>query len=326
MVYTKALFQIAIYILSLVAFFTWAPAFAETPPYEKSAKDVCSQLKFKSKEAPFAYLISPSGKIDPGPIQLGTIDVAHATFRNEGFLVGTKYRVVAPSRKFVAGTATSNSSQTFLEKIKSTCPGTSEFSLSFNLTSIFFGPGNFDYPPLIDLDDPTAYYPSPPELRFDFRLVGSILSPKPELIETNASSKDIAEFLTGAARSVTLTLKNTGNAPLIITDLVDLATLTARKSTQTVIRQAREACADTSPEVSEICTLQVQKKRDDCIGSPIPPDGTCNIELEKNSDSPLTGGSVYVLKIKSNYLLGYNPRIEFKINANREVTGGLKLR
>ena len=287
---------------------------------------VCGPIKQDPGKRGYAYLVDPAGKISEGPIDLGYINGSDLAITEEYSSVPVRYRVVISSSRFVEESRLG----LIATRLRPTCSGTSEFLLTAKIDSQRVSPGEIGNSIDIDPDqffiDTKAYYPIPPQYKFNFSFRGILLSPKPDLVETSTLNKEIDALLVGNARTLLLTLKNIGNAPLIISDLVDIATLSARKVSPEKIGHARAQCADSSADFSEICTLQIQKKKDNCIGRPLSPGETCNIELEKTSDAPLPRGAVYVLNIKSNYRLGFDPRLEFKINKDHKIMGGLKLK
>lgn len=312
------------------ALLTWTlrpPAYAAgAPTFDgRSLRDVCGQLRKISRKNATAYLVNPAGVITEGAINLGEVNLSDKKYQDEGYLIPTRYRVVISAEGFVYG----STQDLLVRPLKPVCSGTSEFELTFHLAAHTHTPGTINEGLLFGTDqfyDSRAYYPVPPKYKFNLSLTGNLLSPKPELVETSTLHKEIDALLVGTSRTLSLSLNNAGNAPLAISDLVDLATLSARKVPYATIRKARDECAGNSSEAAEVCTLQIQKKRDDCTGRSLAPNERCTIELEKVSESPLPKRAVYVLNIRSNYRLGFNPRIEFKVNDQREVVGGLELK
>lgn len=280
------LISIALTIMSL-------QCFAESRLHKPNLIEICDQIN--KERSPAVFMLSPDKSISVGPIDMGTINVEKLVPRDEGFLIPTEYHLIVTSSKYVPDSLENNTLRTLVRKVRSTCPGKTEYSVSFIIDGSILVPGKMEYHPKLEFHDPNDEYSRQAKSLFDLKLTAFIVTPFATSEIDDKLHRQINEFFIGARTTVVLPIKNTGNEVLSIKGFK----------------------SDT------VRFPEIKVKSTDCANHGLQPGASCSVALVKSSPHPLTPEKIYSLHIDSNLQTG-NMRFEFWIQTSDRVVGELK--
>jgi hypothetical protein len=238
--------------------------------------DICKSIIGKKTQY---FLVAPTGVVAKKTIDRGDVYEKDISLSVDDVLIDTKYRIVVNR----IGLTSPDAPDFHFVEVNPTCPRTSEFQLVYAPSTKSSGFGKQDDDLQLSIEGPDQDI----QFKADYKFLANIFSPKIDWLESSSidiarnlkelSSPEATEFFQGKRGRFVLKLSNSGNAPLIVTDLT-------RKSAN-----SRWYAIDAKS----------------CHSPSVAPQGTCDIVFTRLANPQSEAELTDDLDIQSNYKMGY---------------------